>query len=56
MFEKSVRPVLLIGNGVRLAEAPEELKSFVEKYNIPTVATFLGVDLLESHHPLMIGN
>ena len=55
MFEKSVRPVLLIGNGVRLAEAPEELKSFVEKYNIPTVATFLGVDLLESHHPLMIG-
>jgi acetolactate synthase-1/2/3 large subunit len=55
MFDKSKRPVLLVGNGVRLSDATEELKSFVEKYNIPTVATFLGVDLLESDHPLMIG-
>jgi len=55
MFDKSDRPILLIGNGVRLADATEDLKNFVERYNIPTVATFLGVDLLESDHPLMIG-
>jgi len=55
MFEKSKRPVLLIGNGIRLADATEELKTFVKKHNVPTVATFLGVDLLESDNPLMIG-
>jgi len=55
MFSRSKRPVLLVGNGVRLSDATKELKTFVEKYNVPTVATFLGVDLLESDHPLMIG-
>tara|TARA_A100001391_G_scaffold133977_2_gene92941 strand:+ start:487 stop:2280 length:1794 start_codon:yes stop_codon:yes gene_type:complete len=55
MFQKAERPVLLVGNGVRLSGATKELKKFVEKHNIPTVATFLGVDLLESDHPLMIG-
>ena len=55
MFDKAERPVVLVGNGVRLADATEQLKTFVERYNIPTVATFLGVDLLESDHPLMIG-
>ena len=55
MFSKSKRPVLLVGNGVRLSDATEELKTFVRKYNVPTVATFLGVDLLESDDPLMIG-
>jgi acetolactate synthase-1/2/3 large subunit len=55
MFDAAKRPVLLVGNGVRLASATSELKKFIEKYNIPTVTTFLGVDLLESDHPLMIG-
>ena len=55
MFNQARRPVLLVGNGVRLSGATKELKEFVEKYNIPTVATFLGVDLLESDNPLMIG-
>jgi len=55
MFDTAKRPVLLVGNGVRLASATSELKKFIEKYNIPTVTTFLGVDLLESDHPLMIG-
>tara|TARA_R110000824_G_scaffold7532_5_gene34137 strand:+ start:4431 stop:6251 length:1821 start_codon:yes stop_codon:yes gene_type:complete len=55
MFDKSERPVVLIGNGVRLANATEQLKTFIERYNIPTVATFLGIDLIESDHPLMIG-
>ena len=55
LFYQAERPVLLIGNGVRLAGATEELKEFVERHNIPTVATFLGVDLLESDNRLMIG-
>ena len=55
LFYRAERPVLLIGNGVRLAGATDELKEFVERHNIPTVATFLGVDLLESDNRLMIG-
>jgi len=54
-FNEAKRPVLLVGNGVRMASAINELKHFVEKFNIPTVTTFLGIDLLPSHHPLNIG-
>ena len=42
------RPVLLAGNGIRLANATEELKAFSHKYNIPIVTTFLGTDLIDS--------
>ena len=55
MLKGCRRPVVLAGNGVRLANASKELLGFVEKYNIPVVTTFLGVDLLPSEHRLNIG-
>ena len=55
LFEKSKRPVILAGNGVRLASATEELRQFSEKYNIPVVTTFLGTDLLDGDNTLNIG-
>ena len=58
-FEKflksSQRPVILAGNGVRLANGGEALQKFAEKHNIPVVTTFLGVDLMPSEHNLNIG-
>ena len=54
-FSKNTRPIILAGNGVRLAEAEEELKTFSERFNIPVVSTYMGTDLLGYNHPNFIG-
>ena len=51
----SKRPIVVAGNGIRLANAEREFRLFVEKYNLPCVFTFLASDLLEHTHPLNIG-
>ena len=55
MLERATRPVILAGNGVRLAGASKEIKTFAEKHKIPVVTTFLSADLLPSEHELNIG-
>lgn len=52
---QSQRPLLLIGQGVRLAGAEDEFRQFLAKTRIPVVTTRLGIDLVESDHPLFIG-
>lgn len=49
------RPVLLVGNGVRLAGAIPAFQQFVEKSEIPVVYSRLGHDLIDTDHPLSIG-
>lgn len=51
----SKRPIVVAGNGIRLANAEHEFRLFVEKYNLPCVFTFLASDLLEHTHTLNIG-
>jgi len=54
-LDTSERPIILAGNGVKLAAAKREFREFIEKYNIPVVVTYLAVDLLPTEHPLLIG-
>jgi acetolactate synthase-1/2/3 large subunit len=54
-FSFAKRPVILAGNGIRLADAQDEFQSFVENNNIPVVNTYLAADLLPTDHPLNIG-
>lgn len=49
------RPMVIYGQGVRLAGAQEELIDFLERYQIPAVATRLGVDLIPRTNKLCIG-
>ena len=49
------RPVLCAGGGVFSACAQEELRAFVEKYNMPTISTMMGIGALPSAHPLYLG-
>lgn len=44
LLEKSRRPVILIGGGIRTARACAELKDFADKTKIPVVATLNGID------------
>lgn len=55
LLTNSARPVIVAGQGVRLAQAIPRFKAFIEKHNIPVVASRLGIDLLPSDHPLFIG-
>ncbi len=55
LLEKAKRPIIIAGQGIRLAKARDYFKSFIEKNHIPFVASRLGIDLLPSEHPLYIG-
>ncbi len=55
-FLKSAkRPLVIAGQGVRIAKADLELRNFIEALNIPVITTRLGIDLIESEHPLYVG-
>jgi len=49
------RPVIIAGQGIRLAGAVPAFRQLIEQYRIPVVASRLGIDLLPSDHPLFIG-
>lgn len=49
------RPIIIAGQGIRLAGAVPAFRRMVEQYRIPVVASRLGIDLLPSDHPLFIG-
>ena len=55
MLEKAERPVIIAGQGIRLAKALPEFRKFVKKYKIPVVAPYLGVSNLPTADPLYIG-
>lgn len=52
---KAKRPVVLAGAGVLFANATEELKQFVEKYELPVVNTLLGLGSFPGSNPLSLG-
>lgn len=41
------KPILLVGNGVRTADAVEMVHEFAHKTNIPVLTTMVGVDLAQ---------
>jgi acetolactate synthase-1/2/3 large subunit len=54
-LEKSKKPLILAGRGVRAATAEKLFQTFVEETQIPHVASLMGVDLLPYEHPLRVG-
>ena len=49
------KPLLLLGQGILLAEAENELKQLIEKAHIPTAWTIMGLSGLETDHELNVG-
>lgn len=52
---KAKRPIMLVGNGVRLANALPEFYEFINKTKIPVLTTWKTLDLLEEEHPQYVG-
>ena len=55
LINASERPLVLVGQGVELGNAQQELKAFIEKANMPAGRTLLGLSALPSDHPLNMG-
>ena len=55
LINNAKRPLALVGQGVELGNAQEELKAFLEKADIPAGRTMLGLSALPSDHPLNVG-
>jgi acetolactate synthase-1/2/3 large subunit len=55
LLKVSKRPVILVGNGVRLANAKNQFLELIETLNIPVLTTWKMIDFLEDDHRLYIG-
>ena len=51
----SKKPLVIVGRGIRVANATNKFNEFVNKYNLPVVTSLLGLDSISFEHPNRIG-
>lgn len=49
------KPLVLVGAGVIHAHASKELVAFIEKYQLPTISSLLGLGAVPVENPLFLG-
>lgn len=54
-INKSKRPVIVGGNGIRLSGAKKQFNDLLNYLRIPTLLTWSGIDLLEDNNPNFFG-
>jgi len=54
-IKKSKRPVLYVGNGVRIANGHKQLLSLIKLLKIPVLTSYAGYDLISSDNPYFFG-
>lgn len=55
LISQAKKPFLLVGQGVLLSQAREELLEFLEKTGIPVACTLLGLSAVPVDHPNYVG-
>ncbi|MFJ1409632.1 biosynthetic-type acetolactate synthase large subunit [Capnocytophaga canimorsus] len=55
IINQAQKPYIVFGQGIILGQAENELKSFLEKTDIPAAATILGLSALPTEHPNYVG-
>ncbi|MCI6618114.1 MAG: thiamine pyrophosphate-dependent enzyme, partial [Prevotella sp.] len=55
LINSARKPMALVGRGVEIAGAQQELRTFLEKADIPAGKTLLGLSALPTDHPLDVG-
>lgn len=55
LINRASKPLLLVGQGVLLSQAENELLQFVDKTGIPVASTLLGLGGFPNSHPLYTG-
>lgn len=54
-INNSKRPLILLGGGIRCAQAAKECMEFIELTQIPVVTSLLALDIIPFNHPLRVG-
>lgn len=49
------RPLLWLGNGIRLAGAVSQIPKLLEILGVPALVSWAGADMIDSDHPLVVG-
>ncbi len=55
LINAAKRPLVLVGQGVELGNAQKELRTFIEKADLPVGCTLLGLSALKTEHSLNMG-
>lgn len=56
VLKKAKKPLFLVGGGVNLAGANEQMRQLVETTQVPIITTIMGKGAVPSSHPLYLGN
>lgn len=54
-IEKSERPLILAGRGIKASRSQALFSAYVSKTNIPVITTLLGLDTIEYDNPMRVG-
>jgi len=54
-IQKSERPLILAGRGIRASETIELFQAFYETVQVPVMTSLLGLDAISYAHPLRVG-
>jgi acetolactate synthase-1/2/3 large subunit len=55
LLKTSKRPLFWLGNGIRLSGAVSQVEDLINKFKVPTIVSWAGIDLVDSNHPLVFG-
>lgn len=55
LINEAQRPLILVGNGVKISGAEQAVMRLAETGNIPVASTLMGLSCVPSEHPLYIG-
>lgn len=53
---RAKRPVLLVGNGIRISGAQKDLFQLIESLGVPVMTTWMGIDLIPNDHKFHVGS
>ena len=54
MLERAERPLILVGKGMAWANAESEVRSFIEKTQVPFLRSPMGKGVMPDDHPLSV--
>lgn len=56
ILKKAKKPLFLVGGGVNISGANEQMTKLVEQTGVPVITTIMGKGAVPSGHPLYMGN
>ncbi len=55
LLDAAVRPLIMVGHGVILGNAYDQVRALAEKTGMPVITTLLGISAFPEGHPLHLG-